>query len=244
MRVTGLRTVPQLVDLAFSHGAKTIVAVGSDETLHDVINAVRGREIIIGFIPLFDTELSKVMGLPNIETAAKVLASRRISQLDLGVVNQFYFLSKLSFGVNVDGNIGNIFSFGSINKLLTAPVIEIKFKADGSYEGSLAVIGGVIVNTRNQDHDSMSLGPTDSVLDVILVPGLSRLKILKQRKNLASGLFEKIEGASVLHLKKLKIESPEGLALRIEGRVVTKTPATIEVAPKALKMIVGKDRLF
>src|SRR3990167_11353493 len=65
-RVTGLRTVTQLVEGALQRGVKTLVAVGSDETLHEVINAVRGREVIIGFIPLLRTELGEILGLGDI----------------------------------------------------------------------------------------------------------------------------------------------------------------------------------
>src|SRR5688572_3595107 len=65
-RVTSLRTIPQLVDTALSHGAKTIVAVGTDETLHDVINAIGEREALIGFVPLAETELGNTLGIKNI----------------------------------------------------------------------------------------------------------------------------------------------------------------------------------
>ena len=63
VRATGLRTVSQLVENAFAHDAKTIVAVGSDETLHDVINAVGSRDMVIGFVPLFDSEIGTALGL-------------------------------------------------------------------------------------------------------------------------------------------------------------------------------------
>src|SRR6185295_8704064 len=63
MRVTGLRSITQLVENAFAHGAKTIVAVGADGTLTDVISAVRGREIVIGFIPIVESEAGKILGV-------------------------------------------------------------------------------------------------------------------------------------------------------------------------------------
>src|SRR5438045_2952826 len=62
MRVTGLRTINQLVENAFAHQAKTIVAVGSDDTLHDVINAIKGREMMVGFVPISETEIGKILG--------------------------------------------------------------------------------------------------------------------------------------------------------------------------------------
>ena len=116
MRITGLRTINQLVETAFAHNAKTIVAVGSDDTLHDVINAVKLRDVAVGFIPLFESELGEILGIKNIDYAAKIIAGRRIALLDLGVVNNLprvdsqgiqtrveagnYFLSNLKFSIS------------------------------------------------------------------------------------------------------------------------------------------------
>lgn len=242
VRVTGLRTIPQLVDIAFSHGAKTLVAVGNDDTLHEIINATKNRDIIIGFIPLYETELANVLGIADIESACRIVAGRRIAQLDMGVANQNYFLSKLTFGLNPEESLGSIFNFGQLSRLTNLPTFEVKFSADESYQGMLKVVGGMIVNTRGK---SEGLGnPMDEILDVILLPKLNRLEAFRQRKKISQGLFERIPGSGLLHLKKIIIQSPDGLPLRVGNRIVAKSPATVEVAPKALKMIVGKDRTF
>src|SRR6185503_18052131 len=62
VRVTGIRTVKQLVETAFFHQAKTIVAVGLDETLNEIINVVGERETTVGFIPLRTTPLAEILG--------------------------------------------------------------------------------------------------------------------------------------------------------------------------------------
>src|ERR1041385_1974214 len=63
VRITGLRSINQLVENAFGHSANTLVAVGSDETLLDVINAINGGEIVAGFIPLVESEMAKILGV-------------------------------------------------------------------------------------------------------------------------------------------------------------------------------------
>src|SRR4029077_12710878 len=88
VRVTSLRTVQQLVENAFSHTATSIVAVGSDETLHDVINAIGKREIVIGFIPLAESEIGESLGIKDILQAVRTVAFRRIQILDLGFVKE------------------------------------------------------------------------------------------------------------------------------------------------------------
>src|SRR3989344_5081008 len=229
VRVTGVRTINQLVENAFAMEVKTLVAVGSDETLHDVINAVGSREMVIGFIPLIKTELGKILGIKDITQAIKTLASRRIAELDLGMVNTGnYFLGKISFGLE------NNFQ-----------PIEIKFSANNEYQASLIVAGGLIINSRYDfSDDSKITDPSDAVLDLLLLPKLSRWQTFWHRNQISSGNFEKIPQASMLHVKKLEITSPVGLALKLEGRVLARTPATVDVLPQALKIIVSKERTF
>src|SRR5205814_2288520 len=74
VRSTGVRSVAQLVENAFAHEAKTIVAVGDDDTLHAVINAVNRREMVVGFIPLTESPLSDLLGVKDILQAAKTIA--------------------------------------------------------------------------------------------------------------------------------------------------------------------------
>jgi len=67
---------------------------------------------------------------------------------------------------------------------------------------------------------------------------------LKFRIDILKGNFEKIPGSSIIHVRQLQISAPEGLPLRVSNKIITRTPATIEVKPKALKIIVGKERKF
>ncbi len=247
VRVTGLRTINQLVENAFVRGVKTLVAVGSEDTLHDLINAIGGRDIVVGFIPLFESEIGNILGIKNIEQACKTIGVRRIAELDLGVVNQNFFVSKLSFGLLQRTNNGffSIFSYRLIRSFINLPTIDIKFSADNQYQGSLKVIGGMIINSRNNNSaDEKISDPTDGILDVLLVSKLTRWATIKHRKQILEGNYEKVPGSSLIHVKKIEILNPPGLPLRIGSRIIAKTPATIEIIPKTLKIIVGKDRKF
>lgn len=79
-RVTTLRSVSQLVDTAFLREAKTIVAVGHDSTLQEVVNAVGERDVAIGYIPLQESEIAQVLGIGDVENACNNLAHRRRHQ--------------------------------------------------------------------------------------------------------------------------------------------------------------------
>lgn len=244
-RVTGLRTIPQLTEVAFSHGVKTLVAVGDDDTLQEMISAVAGRDITLGYIPLFDSELSRILGIRSIESACKTIAARRVELLDTGIVNGAPFLTRLSFGLSLSGRDLGLFGTRMFGKLANLPEFEVRFSADGKYQGSLSVIGGLILNTRAGEGESAGIAnPTDGLFDVLLLPRLSRYRLYQYRKHLSTGCYEKIPGSSLLHLKTIEILNPEGLPLRSGNKAVAKSPATVELKPKTLKLIVGKERTF
>jgi diacylglycerol kinase (ATP) len=241
MRSTSIRSVTQLVEVAFQRGVKTLVAVGDDETLHDVINVAKDRDVTFAYIPLADTEMGRILGLNGIEVACKSIAQRRVEQLDLGLVNGNWFFTRLSFGAEAETK-KSIWNFG-LRESTTE--FEIKFSADGKYSGSLKAAAGAILNARDNSGGDLSLAnPTDSVLDLMMVPQMSGLSSWRHKNDIAAGTFENIPGCSVVHLKKVEITSPEGIPLRTGDKIIAKTPAIIEVLPKALRMIVGKDRTF
>lgn len=254
-RVTSLRTISQLVDTAFAHGAKTLVAVGSDDTLTDLINAIKGREVLIGFIPLQDSEAGQILGIDDVEMGCKIIAQRRIMLLDLGLVIHppnldgptrgtrpgTLFLTKLAFGVNLPHRP---FDLGLIKQLFSLPTFEIQFHTP-DYTATSKVVGGQIVNSRGwKCGNSRLTSPQDGILEVLSLPNLSRWSLIKYRRQIIQGCFDLVPGNSLVHVAKLEIISPEGLPLRVNNRVVAKTPAQIEVLPRAVKIITGKDRLF
>jgi diacylglycerol kinase family enzyme len=224
VRMTGLRTIQQLVENAFAHEAKTIIAVGGDDTLHEVINAIGKREMVVGFIPIIESEMAEIFGLKDLLQAVKTIAFRRIEQIDLGVVNgNDYFLSKLTIETNDE--------------------IELIFKVDDKYTAKQTVASGLIVNSRVDREGSKVGNPTDGLLDLLLLPKLTKWKELLNRKLLQSGIYETIHSSSTLHVKSILIKN-SGLPLKVGNKILAKTPAEVTVAVQALKLIVGRERNF
>ncbi|OGE73970.1 MAG: hypothetical protein A3I07_04085 [Candidatus Doudnabacteria bacterium RIFCSPLOWO2_02_FULL_42_9] len=225
VRATGVRTIPQLVENAFAHEAKTIVAVGSEATLHEVINAVGRRDMVIGFIPLVDSEIAKILGIKDIPQAAQTIAFRRVESIDLAMVNEYLFLTQIALGD-------------------AETLSEISFRADDRFQARQNFTLGAIINMRYNESYSKIGDPTDGVLDVLLMPSISKVTAFLKRRILKAKYYEQIALTSVLHVMKMELVLPEGLPLTLNGKIVAKTPATIELLPKALKMIVGKERKF
>jgi diacylglycerol kinase family enzyme len=242
-RVTGIRTVQQLVDIAFDRGVKTLVVIGTDDTLQEAISAVRDRDVTLGYVPVEDSELSRIFGLSGIDASCRTIAQRRVELLDMGVANKNWFFSRLSFGDLEQAGGG--FLGMSILRRATLNTYEVRFLADGKYNAQIKAVAGLIINSRDKSCGDVRLAdPTDGLLDMLLIPDIGRARLWKHRKDLESGCYENIYGCSTIHLKKIEIINPEGLPLKSAGKVIAKTPAVIEVVPKSLKMIVGKERMF
>lgn len=77
-------------------GVQTVVAVGNDATLNQVVNAVGDLKLVVGMIPVGPkNEIAKVLGIGEGLSACDCLSSRLIQKIDLGKINDYYFLSHL-----------------------------------------------------------------------------------------------------------------------------------------------------
>jgi diacylglycerol kinase family enzyme len=243
-RVTPLRSIADLVDTASQRGAKTLVACGSDDTFNLMLAALKGRDFVLGFIP-FDQNsyLAKILGIDSIHTGVKTIAGRRLERLDLARIAGNFFLSYLEFGVMSQ----ELKSTGILSglRMLSVETKNIQIRIDDSYTLNLQALGGLAVNTRSTSSKTKSLAnPTDSSLDLLILEKLSKTEILKYRKTIAEGFLEEVPKSSVIKCKKIEFLEPRGMSLTMLGRVVAKFPATVEIIPQRLRIIVGKNRTF
>lgn len=243
-RVTSLRTIADLVETASNRGVKTLVACGSDATFNLMLSYIKGRDFTLAFIPLDDQSyLSKILGINDLYTAVKTLAARRIEKIDLAVMNGSYFISYVEFGIASD----KLKSMGWMSSIraLSIPAHQVQIRIDDSYTIDINCLGGIIANTRSaSSNDQTIANPTDGFLDLLIVERLARVNTLKYKKEIVDGSLELIPGTSVVKCKKVEFIEPLGFPLTISGRVFAKAPATIEIIPRRLRLIVGKNRTF
>ncbi len=93
-RISLLRNIKDAVREAARSDATTIIAVGNDQTLVEVLNSLPDFSTVLGFIPIPpDSYFGDLLGIPPQEFACDVLANRLIEHLDVGQVGERYFLS-------------------------------------------------------------------------------------------------------------------------------------------------------
>lgn len=243
-RVTPLRSVGELVDTASQRGATTLVACGSDDTFNIMLASLKGRDFTLGFIPFDEnSNLAKILGIESVFMGVKTVAGRRIEKIDLAKISGNYFISYLEFGVmshplKTAGLWQNL-------KLLSSEAKSFTIRVDDSYNVTINGQGGLVANIRSTSSQGEKIAnPTDGHLDLLILEKLTKAQILRYRGAISEGSLEKVPNTSVIKCRKIEFLEPRGTSLTMLGRVVAKFPATVEIIPQRLKMIVGKNRTF
>jgi hypothetical protein len=222
-RMTPFTNPRELVRDEMKAGTKTIVVVGSDETLLKVLDGFSGSGVALGYIPMGGPDhLAKSFGIPAGEGACDVLSKRVVHELDLGRVNGQAFLSHV-----------------------VVPPGKYAVEGEGKFRMTpITVECGVVVanlptvtevgkgNEVRVDGD-----PKDGSLDVLVTSsqdGFWKRLVRSVRPN-----------ASVLRLSRLVVSGRGQVTGYADGgRRVASDRLVFDVAPKALRVIVGKDRGF
>ncbi len=209
-----IKNIKETVENEIKRGAKTIIAVGNDQTISEILPAMINTQIPLGVIPIDGpNKLSVSLGIESGERACDVLSARRIERLDLGEVNKNYFLSNL-FLVN-DGTIIEM------NKDFTIEPIG---------EGSVNILNMATLNYPMFENEKSN--PRDEKLELYIET--------KRRR----GVFQGEGRKSFFVFKTLTIINTKNNLITIDGVKQIDTPAEVKILPKGINIIVGKNRTF
>ncbi len=212
-RISFLKNVDTVIKEEMESGAKTFVIVGNDITFGNMLNHLANLDLIIGFIPIGEknNSIAGLLGIPVGECACDILSARIITSLDLGKINNSYFLTSLELpgdgtGLDCEGNY--YLSFTGKNNSLRIY--------------NLAAVEDVPSKTNQ---------------------GLFTIEIKNIEKKFIIG--EKI---NISYLKSARInisheKTPIAIKITEQNKIVN-TPASVELVPQKLKVIVGKKRLI
>ena len=93
-RLSLMRNIGDTVKNELKRGAKTIIAVGNNKTVNQIINSLAGGAVPLGLIPIGqeNNDLARGLGIESVDQACDILSARLLTRLDLGLANQTYFL--------------------------------------------------------------------------------------------------------------------------------------------------------
>lgn len=211
------------VENEIKKGAKTFIAVGNDLLFNQLVNAI-GKisasdsfqyNTPIGFIPIGkkNNTIASHLGIKLEEKACDVISARRIQTLDLGQVNDQYFLTAITIpttGTTIE--INNSYS------------IEISEKGD-FYIVNLPINLSLPPNLKSS--------AKDGILEMFLNTKTQNRGIIKRHTS--------NKNESVFSFQTLQVFNKK-LPITLDKNSKIKTPATIKIAREKINLIVGKDR--
>lgn len=216
-RLTLFKDVRDLIEKAVQRGVKTVVAVGNDATLHQIINAVSDINVAIGLIPVGpQNEVAEVLGIPEGVLACDCLSHRLIQKVDLGKINDYYFLSHVQ-----------------------TSSAELNLKCGGKY--CVKSTKNNKIKIYNLPSPDRKANPQDGYLEAQIEPAGRFFK------NVARGLglsAPRQNQASCFPIKKIFLESKKEMQILVDGLKTINAPVEIQILSQRLKIIVGKNRLF
>lgn len=218
---------------------KAVVAVGGDGTLFEVINGLFPSDVPIGYIPNgTGNDYGRQMNI----SADPLLALQRIlkydiEKIDIGRINQNYFVNVASMGFDAEVakfvNESDVKSlFGKLAYIIGAIKVLIKFKpkklkltvdnVEYKYDNVWLI---AIANNRYYG-GGMLISPNsinnDGLFDICIIKGLTKLKFLKLFTSVFKGehvkyypLVEFIKG------KDINIVSEDELIIQTDGEILT-----------------------
>lgn len=213
-RLSLTRNISETVKNELKRGAKTIVAVGNDETVNQIINSLAGSQVPLGIIPIGEenNDIAKSLGIDSADSACDILSARLLAKLDLGLANGIYFLSN-----------------ASIENQNTTISMSDNYTIEATKKGLIHIFN--LADPEIKLPPNIKVAPDDGTLELAICA--------RGGKN----IFSRHDDQSIFKIKKITITNPK-TQLILDGVVTLNTPAEITVVKQILNVIVGKNRNF
>jgi len=250
------RHAVELAKTGIKEGYRKLIAVGGDGTINEVITGImqsgKSDKVGLGIIPEGGgNDFAKNFHITgDIEEDIQILEEKHASPIDIGKVNDYYFMNALGVGFDAEVAIesekikrlnGLPRYFAALMKVLRK-LRPYKFQLELDGEelkkefllvsvGNGYCTGGGFLLTPNAKVN-------DGVFDVCLVDALSKSRLIKVLSTVFKGTHLKFPEVEMRQVKKLKVKSDLPIPLYFDGELPKESlnEMTIEILPSALMM--------
>jgi diacylglycerol kinase (ATP) len=256
----------QLARQALDDGYRTIVVVGGDGTVNEVLNGlvVEGAvdpEVMLGIIPWgTGADFTRSLGIPHdYMGACRQLLRFETRLVDIGKITclhegrevERYFIN--AAGLGFDGEVAELANRSSkvlggtmtylaclFISLVTYRNKDVEFSFDGQHvRGRL---NSVIVCNGRYLGGGMFMAPEasfdDGIFDVVILGNLNKLEVVTNLPRVYKGTHLTHPKVSLCHAKEVHVEARERMFLQADGELIGEAPATFQVVPGALRVVV------
>ena len=238
-----------IIDDSYNH----ILVAGGDGTVDNVVNAMMERNINLplAILPVGTAnDFAKFIKLPRrvSEAVEKILSSEPML-VDVGKINQKYFINVASTGLftdisqktdtNLKNTIGKLaYYLKGLEELPNFRKLKVKLTSEEmNYEGEMYLMLVFNGQTAGNLRLATRADICDGYLDVIVIKAVQLYEVLplffKILKN------EHLDSNKVLYFKtkKITIESEEDIVVDIDGEPGPGFPLTVECVQGGIKLL-------
>jgi diacylglycerol kinase (ATP) len=241
-----------LADAAANEKPDAIVSAGGDGTHHHVINGLYRSRTPLGLLPLgTGNDFAKGLGIPmDLGAAASALLRSPVREIDLAQAGQVVFCCIAGAGFDstvtayanqrarwLSGPLAYAWSLLCCMREYRPQQLEVI--ADGqSYSGK--VLFAVVGNNCSYG-GGIRMAPRakldDGLVDVCIVPYIDRLELLRWFPRTYRGEHLHHPRIKYLQARKIRLIAASRMELYGDGEFLQELPVTIEVLPRALRVI-------
>ncbi|MHB8867938.1 MAG: diacylglycerol/lipid kinase family protein [Thermoleophilia bacterium] len=231
----------------------SVVAVGGDGTVNEVVNGLAGRDVPLGIVPAGTVNvLALELGLPfGVQQACDTIIRGRSTTLDLGRVDGRRFI--LMVGVGLDAlTIRELdptakrrykelaFVWTGLRSYLRNAPVEFSLLVDGEPHTATYVVVGNCRYYGGRFGVTTRADPTDGVFDILLYRDRNFASTAAFWAAVPLGLHLRHPGVTYLRGRHVILEAPdEGVVwFQTDGELAGRLPAVVDIEQKAIRVFV------
>ena len=249
------RRLRHIVNQAVADGAPMVIVGGGDGSLSCSVDFVVGKDCVFALLPLGTANsFARSLDIPlDLEGAVAAIANGRRRRVDLGLINGDYFANSAAMGLApmiADSVPHKLKKYlGRVGYLIWAIWCLIRFRpfaaritvdgmshtftalelriANGLYHGGVEVVDG-----------SEGAGVDSGEIVIQVVTGRYKRRLIWNWFATIFRLEARHDTVEELRGRSIGIETRPSLKISIDGEVSGRTPASVEVAGKAIEVVV------
>ncbi len=236
---------------AVAEGVESLVVVGGDGMVHMAVQALAGTDVNLGIIPAgTGNDVARYVDVPrkNPQAAADIVVGSHVRTIDLAKAGPSYFVTVLAAGfdskVNERANHmrwpkGQMrYNLATIAELRVFEPLHYTLEMDGEVRhldamlvavGNGPSFGGGLRITHGADLE-------DGMLDVVIIKPMSKVELVKTYPKLYYGGHVTHPAYEHHRVRSVTLASP-GIVAYADGERIGALPLTVEVVPKALRLL-------
>jgi YegS/Rv2252/BmrU family lipid kinase len=246
----------ELAHQAVAEGRQLVIAAGGDGTVNEVAHGLAGTETVLGLMPLGSVmNVARTLWVPrDLALAARTIAEGKVLAMDMGRVGDRFFLEAAGIGLDagllgyfdrLEGGAPRLGLLRAVVRFLGrlgSPRVRVE------YDGGRIEARAPMVSVANGPYvgAAYAIAPDaridDGLLDVVVFRHTSIARVLLHLALVAGGRpLAPPPQARTARARSVRVRTRRRrpLPVHADGDPLGATPVQVEVAPAALRVIVG-----